>query len=773
MNSWSSQAAAGLASRRAARAPGPKDRRRLRLALAASAAAPMLMGASLAMAATNTTPIADEVVVTAEKRPQTLREVPQSVSVVGGDMLQRQQAFSLKDFAALVPGLSITEEVPGQGRVVLRGVNTNGIASTVAIYVDETPFGSSSGLANGAVLAGDFDTFDVSRLEVLRGPQGTLYGASSLGGVLKYVTQSPQIDRFSLRGQAGAAAVDGGDPDWNVDGVANAPLGDKAAVRVSAFYRRLGGYVDQIGTAGSLVRDNVNWGEVYGGRASLLAKPAEMLSVRLTAILQDARNGASTTVDADPATGKPLYGGLTQSAYYPTFSNVRYRVYNGTLDWDFGVADLVSATSYATLGLDEASDATKLELAPGFTFGDLATGTFGAPGQTLGVVEPQTMRQEKWTQEVRLTSPSKQRFEWMLGGYYTHEKAALAQVLNAFDTATLQTPAGAAGLEIVSLDSTYEEIAGFANATLHVTRQFSVAVGGRYSHNNQHALEVLDGALVGGRTAFNPALSSEGVFTYSVAPKFEINQNATVYARVAKGYRPGGPNDLPPGAPANTPASYKSDSLISYEAGLKADFLDRRLSLDASMYYLDWKDIQLLAVINSFGVNANGGTAVSRGVEFALTARPTDELTLAASGALTSAKLTRDTDPIVGGLKNDRLPYAPKWSLTLNGDYEHPLQQGLSVFTGATLALLGEQSPGFDPGYQAAFGRRLTIHSYARLDLRAGLRKDRWTFQVYGKNVGGSQGLVNVNALGQLAAGALGVTPIRPRSLGASLTAEF
>jgi outer membrane receptor protein involved in Fe transport len=361
----------------------------------------------------------------------------------------------------------------------------------------------------------------------------------------------------------------------------------------------------------------------------------------------------------------------------------------------------------------------------------------------------------------------------MIGGYYTHEKADLGQILNAFDTAKPLAPTSAPALETVSLKSTYEEFAGFANATLHVTRQFSVALGGRYSHNNQHAQEDLDGALVGGPLSFTPGLSSESVFTYSVAPKFEIDPNTTVYARIAKGYRPGGPNDLPPGAPAGVPTSYKADSLVSYEAGLKTDLLDHRLSLDASLFYLDWTDIQLLAVVNSFGVNTNGGTAVSKGAEFALTARPTDELTLSASGAITSAKLTKDTDPIIGGLKGDRLPYAPKWSLTLDGDYEHPLANGFSGFAGATLALVGEQSPGFDTAYQAAFKKRFVIGSYARLDLRAGVRKDRWVLEVFAKNVGNSQGLVNVNAYGQLAAGALGVTPIRPRTVGASLTAQF
>ena len=216
---------------------------KLRIALAVSAAAPVMMAASFAAAAA--APASDstsvgEVVVTAEKRSETLRQVPQSVSVVSGKALANQQAFSLQDVIAQVPNLSIAQSAPGQARVVLRGVNTNGVASTVAIYVDDTPFGSSSGIANGAVLAADFDTFDVSRIEVLRGPQGTLYGASSLGGVLKYVTTPPQLDHFSLRGEASIAGVDGGQEDWRADAVVNAPIGDGGAVRLDGYYRRDG-----------------------------------------------------------------------------------------------------------------------------------------------------------------------------------------------------------------------------------------------------------------------------------------------------------------------------------------------------------------------------------------------------------------------------------------------------------------------------------------------------------------------------------------------------
>ena len=747
---------------------------KLRIALAVSAAAPVMMAASFAAAAAPPPPAPSggEVLVTAEKRSETLRQIPQSVSVVSGKALADQQAFSLQDVIAQVPGLSIAQSTPGQARVVLRGVNTNGVASTVAVYVDETPFGSSSGLANGAVLAADFDTFDVARVEVLRGPQGTLYGASSLGGVLKYVTNAPQLGHFSLSGQGAVAGVDGGAADWRADAVVNAPLGDSAALRVDGYYRRDGGYIDQVGSLGTRTTKNANGDDVYGGRASLLIKPTEMVSVRLTAHLQNIRVGAASLVDADPATGKPLNAGLTHTGDYAQTSNIDYRVYNGELNWDLGPATLVSSTSYATLDQAELLDVSSVALAPGVSIGALVSGALSTPADPLGVIEPQTMHQRKWTQELRLASPSGQRVEWMLGGFYTHETAALGQTLTAFDLGTLADP-GLPGLEIVSLNSTYQELAGFANATVHLTHNFSVQVGGRYSHDKQVATESIDGLLVGGLTTFSPGNSSENVFTWSVAPKLEINQHAAVFVRAAKGFRPGGPNALPPGAPTTVPTSYKSDSLISYEAGIKSDFFDRRLTFDASVFYLDWSDVQLLANIGGFGVNTNGGKAVSKGVEFALVARPVDGLTLEASGSRTSARLSEDTPAVTGGLKGDRLPFAPKYTLTLGGDYERALTGDYSGFIGATWALVGPQQPGFDPTYQAVFGKRMQIASYRRLDLRAGVRTGCWTLEAFAKNVSNSRGLLDVSGYGALPNGALEVSTLRPRTVGASLTANF
>src|SRR6188508_1237240 len=191
----------------------------------------------------------DEVVVTAQKVSQSVIDVPLSISVLGADDLERTQSVNFQDYVKLVPGLQLNQSTPGFGRLALRGINTGGVASTVGVYVDETSFGSSSGLANGAVLAGDFDTFDVARVEVLRGPQGTLYGTNSLGGVLKFVTALPSVDALELRGEVG----------YSGNALVNVPLGDTLAFRASGFYRSNGGYID----APSRGARNVNQSDSY------------------------------------------------------------------------------------------------------------------------------------------------------------------------------------------------------------------------------------------------------------------------------------------------------------------------------------------------------------------------------------------------------------------------------------------------------------------------------------------------------------------------------
>src|SRR5450432_1448557 len=175
------------------------------------------------------------IIFTAEKRTEPLKEVPMSVTALSGDSLDALQARDFSDYAALVPGLSITSSQPGLTRLTLRGQNTGGVGSTVAVYMDESPFGSSTALLNGSIISGDFDTWDLQRIEVLRGPQGTLYGANSEGGLLKFVTTAPVLGKFSGEVEVTGENVDHGGKGWDTRAVLNLPLGDKVALRISGF----------------------------------------------------------------------------------------------------------------------------------------------------------------------------------------------------------------------------------------------------------------------------------------------------------------------------------------------------------------------------------------------------------------------------------------------------------------------------------------------------------------------------------------------------------
>ena len=718
-----------------------------------------------------------EIIVTAQKRAQLLIDVPQSISVVSGATLEQQNASTFADYLKLVPGLQLNQSTPGQGRLIVRGVNSGGVASTVGIYMDETPFGSSSGLVNGAVLAADFDTFDLDRIEVLRGPQGTIYGASSLSGVLKFITKQPSTQAFTARGRAGVEATAGGEMGYFGNLVVNAPLGETLAFRATGSYRKYGGFIDSIGTSGpdlfgtvrtSDVDDDINDSRTFGGRASLLFKPTDIFSLRLTALAQNIEADAPTVVASDPDTLKSLYGRRTQSQFAPEFSDVKYRVYNATAGVDLGLADLTSSTSYSTQKQDFRSD---------FSFA-LSSLVGTIVGQENDFFQVQETDSKKFTQEARLSSQT-DRFDWLVGGYYTNEDGLIRQDFVASAPGSVEPLTGIPLLGLAQVTSDYEEYAGFADVTIHFTDRFDLGLGGRYSHNNQAARQVSDGALAGGFNELPTTKSDENVFTYSIAPRFEVNDNMSLYARVAKGFRPGGPNVVPPGAPPEV-RSYESDSLISYEAGVKAQSADGRFTVDAAVFHIDWTDIQLIATVSDFNINTNGSKAQVDGVEVSATARPVRGLSLSANAAYTDARLTEDLPPIgdvISGFDNDQLPFTPKFSAALNADYSWPLSNGIGASIGASARHLSKQTATYDADYVAANGGQRRIPSYRVIDLRAGLDFGWFSLDAYAQNLFNSAGRTSTEGTTVFGPfplnpdGAMNTGIIRPRTLGLSLTA--
>ena len=704
----------------------------------------------------------EEVIVTAQKRSEALIDVPQSVSVVDGRSLERAQATNFQDYLKLVPGLQLSQTTPGQGRLVMRGINTGGVASTVAVYVDETPFGSSSGLVNGAILAADFDPFDMQRIEVLRGPQGTLYGASSLGGVLKFATNPPNTDRAEARVRLSTESVEGGDMGYSGTGMVNLPLGDSFALRGTGYYREQGGFIDSIGTAGSDVEENINKSTSYGGRLSALWSPSETFTARLTASLQKIKNDAGGDIESDPNTLKTLYGRPTQSQFVPEFTDFDYRVYNATLDWDLGFATLTSATSYNELEEPFRSDLTS-------QFSALLIGAFGFPPHEL--LQNQTTKYDKVTQEFRLASPSNDKFEWLLGAYYTKEKGDILQHIQAVAPGTL-IPLQLGQLGDATLHSTYEEIAGFVSGTIHFGDSFDLTLGGRYSTNDQDAHQVSGGALAGLPQDLT-AHSSEDVFTYSVAPKWKLDEHKSLYLRYATGFRPGGPNVVPPAAPATVPRIYDSDSLTSLEAGLKVESTDRAYTLDIALFHIDWEDIQLFARVNNFGVNVNGGKAASYGFEMTGSAYLTDGFQVSLNGSLTDTHLKDDTPALSGGKAGDALPFTPEWSASLNANYEWSVGAQAMAYIGGSLRHLSDQTASYDLAYRTAHGKQRTVESYDVFDLQTGVDFGRWTLELYGKNLTDADGKTSTGGIGSVPLGALPTGVIRPRTYGLTVGFNF
>ena len=244
-----------------------------------------------------------------------------------------------------------------------------------------------------------------------------------------------------------------------------------------------------------------------------------------------------------------------------------------------------------------------------------------------------------------------------------------------------------------TLHSQYEEKAASLSGTIHFSEQFDMTLGGRYSENDQEA-ETGNRTVCwrAARGVFPVATSSEDVFTYSVAPKWKFDDHTSIYVRVASGFRPGGPNVLPPDAPAEVPRIYDSDELTSYEIGLKVESADRAYTLDFAAFHIDWEDIQLFARVNNFGVNINGGEARSDGFEVTASAFLAERINVSFNGAHTDAELEDDTPALSGGRKGDELPFTPEWGATLNANYEWAVGAQAMAYVGGSVRYLSDQS---------------------------------------------------------------------------------
>lgn len=692
-----------------------------------------------------------EIVVTATKQRTMLSDTPMSISVLGGDEIDQRGIRDFNDIATAVPGVSLQTFGAGAVQVNMRGISTGtGVSPTVGIYLDDVAYtGTSVGLASG------FDpmAFDFERIEVLRGPQGTLYGASTLNGLIKFVTVAPDLDDLSGTASVDLSTTRHGGTNGTLRGVVNAPIvSGKIAVRAGGFYSHDAGYIENIAGSGK-----ANEADIYGGRIDVLLKPSDPLTIRIGAFLQNIKRDGHADVDYDLATGEPVFGELLQNRLTPEPFNQYYRLVNGTVDYDFGGATLTSITSY------QSSTTKQFQDSSGYFVPLL-----GAFGLDFPKYYAKTdLRSKTFTEELRLTSASDSKLEWLVGLYYTNTRnrqRQWVQPLNADDSAV-------AGFDLLTVyvPSKFSEIAAFGNLTYHFTPKFDLTVGARIARDHSSGRQEGSGLLVGS----TPKVSSkQTISTFLVNPRYQFNDDVMAYVRVASGYRPGGPNTVsydPATGDPLAPPSYRTDKLWSYDVGLKASTPDNRFSIDANVFYIDWTDIQIVATINGIGVIANASKAKSTGVEVSANARPVRGLDINANFAFTDATLQADS-AFLGGVNGERLPDTARFTTAVNADYSFPISDGASATLGAGFRYVGDRYSSFN---NSATAPQYHIPSYSITDLRAGIDLDRVHIGLYLKNLFDNRGQISGYSTFASVGAPVQVPIIQPRTFGIKVRGSF
>jgi iron complex outermembrane receptor protein len=695
----------------------------------------------------------EEVIVTATKRPERQADVPMSMIVLGGSQLTQSQANTLQDIANRIPGLQLVSDSPVDNQLIIRGISigVGALNSSVATYVDEVPYTSEGPFANSSNLAPNLDTYDLARVEVLRGPQGTVYGANALGGLLKYVTNAPDLTGFSASFLTGVSSVEHGGTGYEAHGMVNLPLSDTVALRIVGNDNRFPGYIDDP----SRNQTQINSVERYGGRASLLWQADPDLSVRLTAQYQHLEAHDTGDVDVYPGSLQPLFGDLTQEKLIAQPQRVENEIYNATINWKLDSASLTSSTSYSRAVPNLTQDYS-------WALGSYVSSLLNANyGDALTTNEPV----HSFTQEVRLAWQRDETLDWMIGGYFTDEGAHEIQASPPIDLSTgrilydLQSSLG-----IYDITSTYREFAGFGDVNYHFTPAFEVGLGGRYSRERQSYTQVNNG-LVTGVDDFTTH-SDQGAFTYSVDAKYKFSPAALVYTRIASGFVPGGPNDVVPGSPL--PNTFKSSRTTNYEVGIKGAVLDGRLNYDFDVFDVEWSDIQLIAAVDGMYGATNGGTARSRGVENGWYYEIAHGLQLSVNFAYTDARLTQDTPASVNGHAGDRLPESPFFASTIGASYEHPLSSAVVGFGGVDWHYTGDRLSEFVLG-----APRQTLPSYSMVDLRAGVRVRDYELTLYVKNAGDARAISEVSAETVNGINAFSASVITPRTIGLTISGKY
>lgn len=696
------------------------------------------------------------VTVTAQRRREPAREVPLTADVLKGEALARGGYQSLRDIAALLPGVNFTQATAstGQSQITMRGVTTGSqVGATVGMYVDDVPFGSSSAYAGGGAGALDLGLFDLSNVEVLRGPQGTLYGASAMGGLIKYVSAEPESGYLGGQATAELSSVKGGRVGHVLRGLINVPvMQDTAALRVTLYQRREGGFTRDLDHEGRVV----DGARTDGGRVALSLQPSKDLSLRLTAMTQRQSRDGSAQEDDVVATGQPVDARYTKRLFVSEPVTVRNHLLTAVVKADLKWATLESITGWQRSTNEGRADPTAF---------------YGPFLGQIGIVNPgyaldYGFDNRKLSQEFRLTSARSRALEWLVGAFYADERGDKTQHMTPLDA---QLNPVQPLLVDARFPSTYREIAAFGTATYYLTASTDLTLGVRQSRNSQHLDQSFSGLFA---PPPQPAASStENVTTWLATARWRPAADQALYVRAASGYRPGGPlpviQDPVTGQPLNKPF-FKSDSLWSYEVGWKGTLIPNRLSSELALYQIDWNDIQVFTASAGFSGIGNAKRARSRGVEWSLRAMPMQGLRVSTALSLIDAKLLEDS-PDLGGVAGERMPDTARTSAALQADRDFEWL-GRPAHLGFTWRYTGDRFNAF----KAAPGNpQYRLPAYSALDLRGGLGFGRMNLDFFIRNLTNRHAQLGADTSLSLAGGPARVSVLAPRTIGLQLSAEF
>ncbi|MET0534544.1 MAG: TonB-dependent receptor [Steroidobacter sp.] len=710
-------------------------------------------------------PVVEEVVVTATKRETTMKDTPAAIAAVSGDAIRESQSFSLESFTRLNPSIQVNNRGVGDNQIIVRGISSSG-KPTVGLYYDEAVV-TGLGLDGGSDNQPNIQLHDLERIEILKGPQGTLFGAGSMSGTVRFITNRPDLSKQSFGFSGSAASVKDGNALYQGEAIANLPLvTDKAGLRAVVWGDTGGGYIEQ--TRNGVQHDDVNDQTVWGTRLTLSSKLTDAFSLTLMGLYQESEADGSQYFEF----GRGAYRNISPTE--EPFED-EIKLFSAIADYDAGFGTFTGTVSYMDRELYLSRDSTP-------------TATRFNLGVDLAYHQDQEI--SNLSSEFRFSSAFEGPAQVVAGVFYAEQEADQRNAALVADRATSRArcqfhadcvSAGFARDDINSATGnvTIDQFAAFAETNYQFTEQLTATVGLRYYTADIGQRTITTQALR--HPVFSPVQTtdvlsldedtSENEMSYNFALTYKLTNDTTLYSRIASGFRPGGANDADAAAQQGViaPAKYESDTLWSYEVGAKTYFASRMFYTEVALYRINWSDQQISVTDpgGTFVYIANAGKSYVNGFEFQINAQPTDQLSFNIGATYTDSKLSEDMPATAqtSGFDGDRIPYTPKWSYAGQVQYEVPFSSSLTGYASSNFNYRGKSYTNFNSqadDYQE-------LDDYFLVGLRAGVRFDSWDAGLFVDNVTDEVPEIGLRVTGD----GYRVYTTRPRTVGLRVSTRF